>query len=355
MDCERALEAISAALDGELSPTERAELEAHLSSCPACRALAEELSVLNAALERSEAAPPQSLAEQVMERIAGENKVVPISAGRRRGWRRWMGVAAALALVVCAGGLGMWLRGGIEADNTSGAPMAYSGGYYPQPSSAAGTSEGSEWTDMDAEAPTACDGVNAGAEPGAAPFWNGDAAPAMPEPAPAMEAPEDAPSAVPSAKASAPGSSWQEIVGSCNPCETLEDDVSIDSEKALNLVFEHLGGYQSFPAAQLRYTTVYGALTPAYCLRTQTVGDTELSEFCLDYVRLSTNALYHEIHLYETVTDLTNAANSTNTFNWFAVDVDGSGEILEEFPPDYDEERTEEYIDSYQNAVAGDQ
>ena len=43
MNCDQALEAISAALDGELSAKERAQLEAHLAHCPSCAALFDEL------------------------------------------------------------------------------------------------------------------------------------------------------------------------------------------------------------------------------------------------------------------------------------------------------------------------
>lgn len=349
MDCEQALEAVSAALDGELTAKERVELEAHLSVCPACRALAEDFSLLNAALMENEHAPPQMLAEQVMERIAGENKVVPISSGRRPGQRRWMGLAAALALVVCAGGLGVWQRGD---HGDTGAPMAYSNSNLVPVSGSAGNSGG---TEEEAQQVVVDDELcDVSAEPASN---EGE------KPAPAMAAP----SVVPSAKTSGPGDGWQETVenytpyGPAAPADPAEGrqsaengTVVVSSEEALELVFEHLGGYESFPAAQLRYTTVYGALTPAYCLRTQTVGDTELSEYCLDYVRLSANALYHEIRLYEAVTDLVNASNSTNTFNWFAVDVDGRGEILEEFPPDCDAECAGEYIDSYQNTITDD-
>lgn len=130
MDCEQALEAISAALDGELPPAGRAQLEEHLSVCPSCRALAEDFRVLSLALEQTEQAPPPELAAGVMARVNG---TTPISAGRRKNPRRWLGLAAMLALVICAGGLGLWLRGTdrIMAANqsvTGGAPPADPGG-----------------------------------------------------------------------------------------------------------------------------------------------------------------------------------------------------------------------------------
>ena len=43
MNCDQALEAISAALDGELSAKERTLLDAHLADCPTCAALFDEL------------------------------------------------------------------------------------------------------------------------------------------------------------------------------------------------------------------------------------------------------------------------------------------------------------------------
>ena len=46
MNCEQALEAISARLDGALSEEENRELETHLASCASCRALLKELTEL---------------------------------------------------------------------------------------------------------------------------------------------------------------------------------------------------------------------------------------------------------------------------------------------------------------------
>lgn len=140
MDCEQALEAISAALDGELSPVERAQLEEHLSVCQSCRALAEDFRVLSAALDAAGAAPPPELAAGVMARIAAEGKVTPISALRRRGARRWLGLAAMLALVICAGGLGLWLRG---TDRIMAANQPVAGGA-PPPADPGGVSAGQE-------------------------------------------------------------------------------------------------------------------------------------------------------------------------------------------------------------------
>lgn len=358
MDCEQVLEAVSAALDGELSPAEQAQLEAHLAVCPECRALAEELSALNAALEEYEPAPPQWLAERVMERVAEQDRVVPISAGRRPGWRRWTGLAAALALTVCAGGIGVWLktdRAGTEG--VGGAPVTYSS------SSLAGPSGGCDQAGTDDQEPTAYGDANSEAAANGTPWREDRPVPAMAEP-----------SSAPSSKTSAP-SDWRDVVGNYNSEEPMAPQessaaqpaapegrpaagnaASVSEEQALELVFNYLGGYEEYPEAKLRHTDVYGPITPAYSLRTEKTEDEATSEYCLDYVRISSNALYYEIHLYETVTyeeEKEGAVNSTVTCNWFAVDMDGSGDILVEFPEDYDAERETEYISSYQNAVAG--
>lgn len=155
MDCEQALEAISAALDGELSPAERLELEAHLSVCESCRALAEDFRVLTAALDGTEAAPPPELAENVMARTAS---ITPILAGKRKHGRRWLGLAAMLALVICVGGVGLWLRGaGMIKENLAAsgnaAPMEPpsnrdGAGWYSAVQSYSGNNEGEEPTEV---------------------------------------------------------------------------------------------------------------------------------------------------------------------------------------------------------------
>ncbi len=53
MDCQHALPLISAHLDGELTPEERAALEAHLADCADCRAATEELRLQDAKLRRA--------------------------------------------------------------------------------------------------------------------------------------------------------------------------------------------------------------------------------------------------------------------------------------------------------------
>lgn len=357
MDCKQAVEAVSAALDGELTAAEQAALEAHLSVCPACRALAEDLSVLNAALTENEPAPPPELADRVMARIAEENRVVPISARRRPGRRRWMSLAAAAALVMCAGGLGVWLKnGGIGMDGASGAPMAYIGAN----SAASGASGSSDEARMDPWEPASGGGFDVEAASNGSSGWENQPAPAMAAPSSKVNAPEGQKDVIGSYEPAAPEEP-AEPAAPAAPAEgkqpTAYNAAVVNEEEALELVFEHLGGYERFPAAKLRYTTAYGTSTPAYCLKAEEAEDAATWEYCLDYVGVSSNALYHEIRLYKNVTyeeEKEGGVSSSVTCNWFAVEMDGSGEILVEFPENYDAERESEYIDSYVNAVTGD-
>lgn len=97
--CERCTQLLSARLDGELTAREARELEAHLASCPECRALAEELEAIHAAFPRLEEIPaPEGFAQGVMERIREEAgpKVIPLF--RRPQFRALAGLAACAAL-----------------------------------------------------------------------------------------------------------------------------------------------------------------------------------------------------------------------------------------------------------------
>lgn len=135
MTCEEALLAISAALDGELSPRERAKLSEHLMQCESCRVLAEDLRVLTDALEGSSREPPTGLAEAVRAAVAAEPPAVHAPNRRRPPYLR--SLAAMLALCVGLGGIGLLAsRGmGIKDGSAGGAaPALYQA---PQASQAA--------------------------------------------------------------------------------------------------------------------------------------------------------------------------------------------------------------------------
>lgn len=105
MDCQQALEAISAALDGELSPRERRELNAHLEKCPTCRALYQDFSAIHDACSGLEVTPPPELKDQITAHLPPQDPVsipnAPAKTSTRR-WQRWGAMAAAFALVCLA-------------------------------------------------------------------------------------------------------------------------------------------------------------------------------------------------------------------------------------------------------------
>ena len=114
MNCAERRGALLAYLDGELPSTERAELEAHLESCDACRALLEaerRLSDALASLPASE--PPRDFEARFWARIARERDA-PVGWRERLFTRRlavvFGGAAAAVVAVVLA------LRGPAEPD-----------------------------------------------------------------------------------------------------------------------------------------------------------------------------------------------------------------------------------------------
>ena len=106
MNCEQALAAISARLDGELSEAESRELDAHLASCASCRALAEELTELEAGLDSLPMEDaPDTLAPGVMRAIRAEKSQKPQKkkAAHRTAWL--IAAAAAVALLLGAAGI----------------------------------------------------------------------------------------------------------------------------------------------------------------------------------------------------------------------------------------------------------
>lgn len=135
--CEEILDLISLRLDGELTPEQELALEEHLASCPACRALADDLAGIHSVMPGMNVPTPAYIMEHVMERIKGEEAAVipfPVKKNRKLQWRSWAGVAAALVLVAggafvlwggnaTTGGEAMTLAAGMQ--EPSAAPSAY--------------------------------------------------------------------------------------------------------------------------------------------------------------------------------------------------------------------------------------
>ena len=168
--CETYTELISASLDGALTEAEQRRLEAHLASCPACRALMRDLEGIHAALADLPAAePPARLAEGVMERIRAEgSKVIsfPKRAMSSR-WRQWrsLGAMAAVFAVVVVGAVGLGLNGLVAPDTASGEGV---GGAYTSPAPADGYAVGADGAEEGPNVAPALREAQEDTEPGAA-------------------------------------------------------------------------------------------------------------------------------------------------------------------------------------------
>jgi len=105
MRCGEAERRLSDDLDGALSPRRKARLEAHLSSCPACRASRDGLARLQAA-----AGDPADRSPEYWAGFEGrlEAKISAIESGRDSAapspvWRRWAWAALAVSVLAAAG------------------------------------------------------------------------------------------------------------------------------------------------------------------------------------------------------------------------------------------------------------
>jgi anti-sigma factor RsiW len=109
---DRFTDRLSEYLDGEdLSTSDRADIEAHLLTCPGCRAtLAELREVAAVAAALQDAAPARDLWNGVAARLESASTVVPFTprTTRRFSFTLPQLVAAGLALMVLSGGL-VWV------------------------------------------------------------------------------------------------------------------------------------------------------------------------------------------------------------------------------------------------------
>lgn len=122
-DCDRALELLSLELDGELTPEEKRELEAHLAACGECCGAAEELRQLHTLLPELEEEVPDGLHQAIMDRIGAE-KVVPLSRVNKKSHiQRWASLAAVFAVILLGAGTLKPLQSG---GSTATAPAAAS-------------------------------------------------------------------------------------------------------------------------------------------------------------------------------------------------------------------------------------
>lgn len=95
--CENYAALLDPFVDGELPPEDMARVQAHLETCPGCRAYVDDALAIRAAFPGvEETLVPEGFAEGVMERIrAGSRKSGKVV--ELRSLRRWTGTLAALA------------------------------------------------------------------------------------------------------------------------------------------------------------------------------------------------------------------------------------------------------------------
>lgn len=118
MNCDTALELLSAMLDGELTNTEAEQLRSHLAACESCRAVYDELVMIDAAVRDDQAEPPAELRGNVMTAIRAERKQK--KTGKTRSWfLLGIAAAAALALIILSGTGVLSLPGMGEAGRAS--------------------------------------------------------------------------------------------------------------------------------------------------------------------------------------------------------------------------------------------
>lgn len=104
--CEKYQELISRMVDGELDEAEKAELEAHIASCPECAALYRAFASVSQAAAGDMTEPPAELKAGVMAAVGKKKKIV-----RVKRWKELLAVAACLALVI-AGAAKLGVFGG---------------------------------------------------------------------------------------------------------------------------------------------------------------------------------------------------------------------------------------------------
>jgi predicted anti-sigma-YlaC factor YlaD len=116
VDCSEAATLLSALLDAELAAGPTAELSGHLEGCPECRRRMEALATARDLFRRLAPEASRLPAAAILSRAGAAAQA---AAARRRRARRWIPLAAALAL---AAALGLWWKvsGGGRSDGSPG-------------------------------------------------------------------------------------------------------------------------------------------------------------------------------------------------------------------------------------------
>ena len=105
MNCDKVKELLWAYLENKTTAAETAEIETHLEGCAACREeLAQQKEIKNALASLPDEELPEGYHTELMQKLQAERKVVPFPAKKKHGWKQMSMIAAAVLVVVVAGG-----------------------------------------------------------------------------------------------------------------------------------------------------------------------------------------------------------------------------------------------------------
>lgn len=105
MNCDKVKELLWAYLENKTTAEETAEIETHLEGCAACREeLAQQKEIKNALASLPDEELPEDYHTELMQKLQAERKVVPFPAKKKYGWKQMSMIAAAVLVVVVAGG-----------------------------------------------------------------------------------------------------------------------------------------------------------------------------------------------------------------------------------------------------------
>ncbi len=105
MNCDKVKGLLWAYLENKTTAEETAEIETHLEDCAACREeLAQQKEIKNALASLPDEELPEDYHTELMQKLQAERKVVPFPAKKKHGWKQMSMIAAAVLVVVVAGG-----------------------------------------------------------------------------------------------------------------------------------------------------------------------------------------------------------------------------------------------------------
>ena len=105
MNCDKVKELLWAYLENKTTAEETAEIETHLEGCAACREeLAQQKEMKNALASLPDEELPEGYHTELMQKLQAERKIVPFPAKKKHGWKQMSMIAAAVLVVVVAGG-----------------------------------------------------------------------------------------------------------------------------------------------------------------------------------------------------------------------------------------------------------